>query len=61
MKLQKNPKFIYVRDLFVESSHGIGTQLELYKKIVVIYNRYIKIKNYSVIGLLLPMKIKNNI
>lgn len=60
-KLQKNPKFIYVRDLFVESSHSIGEKLELYRKIVVLYNRYIKIKNYSIIGLLLPIKMKSEI
>ncbi len=57
-KLQKNPKFIYVRDLFVESSHAIGTKLDMYKRIVVIYNRYIMFKNYSIIGLLLPIKSK---
>lgn len=57
-KLLKNPKFIYTRDLFVECSYSIGKYIDMHTRIVAIYNTYITIKNYSIIGLLLPLKRK---
>ncbi|PID87664.1 hypothetical protein CSB07_00230 [Candidatus Gracilibacteria bacterium] len=57
-KLLINGKFIYLRDLVISSSSNIGDYLKLYKNIVKKYNLLIRIKNYSIIGLLIPIETK---
>ena len=60
-KLLKDPKFIYVRNLFVDSSYAVGAYINMYQKIVKIYNNYVTMSRYSLFGLLLPISIKPEI
>lgn len=48
-KIEKNSIFLIVRDLFVENSSHIWEKVELYKKIIFLYNRLLKIKNFTLI------------
>ncbi len=57
-KLLINWKFIYLRDLVISSSSNIWDYLKLYKNIVKKYNLLIRIKNYSIIWLLIPIETK---
>lgn len=60
-KLQKDPRFVYVRDLFVESSYKIWKDLQLYQAMIQIYNRYVVYKNASIIGYCIPAYTKVSI
>lgn len=60
-KLLSNGKFIYLRALIISNSYSLWEYLKLYKKMLSKYNSYIKIKNYSVIWLLIPIEKKENI
>lgn len=53
-KLLKNKKFLYVREHILEKSSKIRKTLEVYKKLVKLYNTCIHYKNLTWIGLLLP-------
>jgi hypothetical protein len=55
-ELLKNKKFLYIRDLVIDLSHNISTDLELYKQSTSIYNKHIKIKNSLILGLFIPLK-----
>lgn len=59
-KLLKNERFLFVRDLIIEKSYSISQKLELYKTISKKFNKLVTIKNYSIIGLFIPIsKIEN--
>lgn len=60
-KLIKNWKFIYLRELVISNSSNIWEYLKLYKNIIKKYNSLIKIKNYTLIGLLIPISKKEDI
>jgi hypothetical protein len=58
-KLNKNYKFNYVKDILIDKSDEIWNELKLYKLIVNKLNLLIKIKNITIIWLLIPItKIK---
>ncbi len=60
-KLIKNKNFLYLRDVMIERSSKIGKEVRKYKKIVEVYNKAIKIKNYSIIWFILPFQKKATI
>lgn len=60
-KLLKIAKFVYIRDLFIDTSYHIGKNISVYKDISEKYNQLLKIKNYSVLGLLFPIAKKMSI
>lgn len=60
-KLLKNGNFIYIRESVINKSKNLWDMVQLYKKMTKRYNSFIKIKNYSIIGLLLPIYKKHEI
>lgn len=60
-KLLKNGNFIYIRETIIQRSHKLWEMIQLYKTMTEKYNFLIHIKNYSLIGLLLPFSKKINI
>jgi len=60
-KLFKNGNFIYLRDSVIQKSTALGDLVKLYKHMIKKYNSFIDIKNYSLIGMLLPISKKNEL
>jgi hypothetical protein len=60
-KLNKDWKFLYIRDVIIDKSLNLGNKLELYKKIVKQYNNMILLKNLTIIGLIFPIPKKETI
>lgn len=48
-KLLKDKKFLYIRDVIIERSSHISSEMKKYKKIIQIYNQIILWKNYTLI------------
>ncbi len=59
--LTKEKRFLYLRDVIIHKSQHIGKYIATYKKAIESYNHIIKLKNYSLIGLLLPFRKKTQI
>mgnify|MGYP001415246084 CR=1 FL=1 len=59
--LLKNKKFLYIREEILLKSSQIKNILAQYNMFIVFYNRYIRIKNMSIIGLFLPFSRKETI
>ena len=57
-KLLKQKEFLYLRDVMMQKSLNISKEVKKYKKIIEIYNNFIKIKNYSIIWLVIPFSKK---
>ncbi len=57
-RLIREWKFIYLRDLIIEKSAEIWENLEKYKVASEKLNTLITIKNFTIIGLLIPIKKK---
>jgi len=57
-KLEKNYKYLYIKDVIIEKSTELWKKLWIYKKIVSNYNHLIKIKNFTIIWLLIPIHDK---
>jgi len=57
-KLMKNWNFLYMRDIFLNKSAELWTNIDLYKKIISKYNFLLKLKNCSILGLLIPVQKK---
>ena len=60
-KLNKDWKFLYIRDLIIEKSKDLGNDIIKYKQIIKQFNRMIVIKNLTVIWLLFPIEKKETI
>ncbi|MDD5212815.1 MAG: LemA family protein [Candidatus Gracilibacteria bacterium] len=60
-KLQKDGKFLYLKDLIIESSSNIGKNISIYKNIIQTYNLLVNFKNLTIIGLIFPIYKKTNI
>ena len=60
-KLNKDWKFLYIRDIIIEKSNNLGKDINKYKHIIKNFNRMITIKNITVIWLLFPLEKKENI
>lgn len=48
-KIQKDEKFLLIRDLFLDNSYEIGKKVEVYKKVIQLLNRFVTIKNFTII------------
>lgn len=57
-KLIQNGNFLYLRDIIVEKSAEIGEYIFVYKRMCKIFNKLIKIKNLTIIGLFIPITYK---
>lgn len=60
-KLQKDWKFLYLKDLVIESSSNIWKNIVLYKNIIEKYNFLVNFKNLTIIWLIFPIYKKTNI
>ncbi len=56
--LEQNKNFLYLRDCIVTKSHALGKDINKYKHVIESYNKIIRIKNYTIIGYLLPFSKK---
>ncbi len=61
IKLQKNWKFLYVKDLIIDKSENIWKYIALYKSIISKYNFLVNFKNLTIIWLLFPIYKKSEI
>ncbi len=59
--LLKNNKFLYIRDIIIEKSLNIWNNIEIYKNIIKKYNKFITIKNLSIIWLIIPIYKKEGL
>jgi hypothetical protein len=59
--MQKDWKFLYLKDLVLDKSSKIWTHISLYKKIIDKYNFLINFKNITIIWLIFPIEKKSNI
>ena len=57
-KLIKAWKFIYLRNLLMEKSSHIGSNISEYKQLVKVFNKLVSIKNKTIIWLFLPLRKK---
>lgn len=57
-KINKNHRYLYIRDTIIDISSEIWTKLKLYKKITKVLNSLIFIKNITIIWLLFPVSKK---
>ena len=63
----KHPKlliewnFIYLRELIIDKSYYLWKKIQLYKEIINKFNLLIKIKNLTIIWLLIPIDYKDSI
>ena len=57
-KLQKDKKFLYLRDIILEKSFLLWKKIDNYNKHIEVYNTMIVYKNYSLIGFMLPFHKK---
>lgn len=60
-KLNKIWNFLLLKDIIILKSYNIWQKIELYKKIIIKFNRLILIKNISIIWLIIPISKKINI
>lgn len=57
-KLQREKRFLYLRDVVIEKSSQLGKSIQVYNRYITIYNKMLKYKNYSIVWLLLPFHQK---
>ena len=55
-KINKDYKFLYMRELIVDISYELWENLVIYKKIVKIFNNLIKIKKLTIIWIFIPIR-----
>jgi len=60
-KIQKNEKFLLIRDLFLENASNIWDKISLYKKITKKFNNFLILKNFTIIWLFINLEKKENI
>ncbi len=60
-QVQKNGKYLLLKDLFIENSAEIWEKMILYKKMVGKYNFFLRFKNITIIGIVLNFKRKKEI
>ncbi|MFK7779674.1 MAG: LemA family protein [Candidatus Gracilibacteria bacterium] len=58
-KLNKDGKFLYIKDIIIDKSSELGDNLMTYKQITKKFNRIIFLKNITIIGLLFPIETKD--
>ncbi len=57
-KVNRDANFLYLRDCIIDQSSRIEKEFNKYKKIIEIYNSFIRYKNLSLIGLIIPYSKK---
>lgn len=55
-KIQKDEKFLLIRDLFLDNSYEIGKKIEVYKKVISLLNKWIQLKNFTLIGIFISIE-----
>lgn len=60
-KLTRNWKFLYLRELLIDSSSKLWKKISIYKILLKKYNRLIELKNYTIIWLIIPFFHKEEI
>lgn len=60
-KIQKDSKFLLVRDLFLENSFDIWKKINLYKEIIKKFNKLVFLKNLTIIWLFLNISKKEEL
>ncbi len=60
-KINKNHKYLYIRETIIEISAELWNKLELYKVITKKFNNLILLKNITIIWLLFPVDKKNSL
>lgn len=60
-KINKNHKYLYIREVIIEVSAELWNKLELYKVIIKKFNKLIFIKNITIIWLIFPIQKKDSI
>lgn len=58
-ELWKEAKFLYVKDLLMSQSQELWKFVKLYRKVSKSYNKYLFIKNLTIIWLLIPLNKKD--
>jgi len=58
-ELLKEAKFLYVKDLLINQSQELWNFVKLYRKVSKSYNKYLFIKNVTIIWLLIPLNKKD--
>lgn len=53
-EIQKKPYFIYIRDYIIGYDRYMRSSIPEYNRLIRIWNRFIFIKNMTIIGYLLP-------
>lgn len=57
-KLIQNEKFLYIREQIVNKSYEIWNYIEVYRRLCKIFNKLLHIKNFTLIGIFIPLKYK---
>lgn len=60
-KIQKNEKFLLIRDLFLDYSYLIWEEITNYKKLISIFNLLLNFKNFTIIWLFIKIDKKISI
>ena len=60
-KIQKEWKYLLIKDLFLENSSEIGKKVELYKMIIKKLNFYLHFKNFTPVWIFFNIKKRNEI
>lgn len=55
-KIQKDEKFLLIRDLFLDNSYEIGKKVEVYKKVISLLNKWVSLKNFTLIWIFIPIE-----
>lgn len=58
-KINKNNKYLYIREVIIEVSAELWTKIEIYKTITKKFNNLVFIKNLTIIWLLFPISKKD--
>jgi len=60
-KINKDSKFLLIKDTVIDKSNELWKKLILYKQITDTYNKYITIKNITIIWIFIPIPKINNL
>lgn len=60
-KIQKDEKFLLIRDLFLENAEKIWDKISLYKKIIKKFNYLLMFKNLTIIWIFIRISKKQDI
>lgn len=60
-KLQKNGKFLLIRDMFLENSNELWKKVKIYKSIINSFNKLLIVKNITILWLFLNIEQKEEI